>query len=91
MMLDEKVATNLVEFGVRHANRMNEVLLEADDLRAMNDKQITVTALCFASAMAQLTQLPIEDFIGLCLFAYKSVNVVHKAEGEVVEEEEDEA
>ena len=69
-MIDEVVAQNLMEKAQPRANRINEVLLEADDLRELDDKPMAVAALLYAVGMAKLTKLELEDFTSLAIYAY---------------------
>jgi hypothetical protein len=73
-MIDEIVAQSLIEKAQPRANRINEVLNEADDLRTLDDKHIAIAALLYAVGMARLTQLDLEDFTALAVYAYIHVS-----------------
>jgi len=73
-MIDEVVAQSLCEKARPRANRINEVLLEADDLRELKDEQMAIASLLYAVGMAKLTQLDLEDFVSLAMFAYIHVS-----------------
>lgn len=74
-MLSEEQVDSLANFGNRYTNRINEVLLEADDLRALPDKQFTLAVIVYAAALAKLTKLELDDFLILSSKIYQRVEV----------------
>jgi hypothetical protein len=79
-VIDEVVARNLLEKATPRANRINQVLLEAADLRELRDEQMTIAALVYAVNLAKLTNLNVSDFISLCAFCY--MHTGHEAQDE---------
>jgi len=73
-MIDEVVASNLLVMAEPRANRINEVLNAADDLRTLDDKQMVVAAILFAVGLAKFTSLDLEDFVALSAHAYRNVD-----------------
>lgn len=79
------VAQQLMEKAQPRANRINEILNEDDEMRALDDRPMTIAALLFAVSMAKMTGLNMKDLTSLLVYAYIHVNVERKepdAEGE---------
>ena len=72
-MMDERLLTMLLVGGTKDADRLNEQLLKDEDLRKLSDKQMAVAAICYGAAMAKLTDLKLEDYTSLAVYAYDQI------------------
>lgn len=68
----------MLEAAQPHANRINEVTTEADDLRTMSDEQMAVAALVYAVSLAKLTDLDLDQFIMLATITYDRADFARK-------------
>ena len=64
------------------ANRFNDVLQEADDLREEDTKVMVIAALLYAAGFAQQTGLAMESFVVLASAAHSKVVVEPIEDGE---------
>jgi len=71
-----KAAVDLLATGQLTAQRINDVLSEADDLRATRVELMIIGAIMYAAGYAHADDLDLDDFLALCASAYNNVELV---------------
>lgn len=66
----------LLASGNQTAQRINDVLQEADDLRATNVELMILGSIIYAAGYARADDLDLDGFLQLCAAAYGSVELV---------------
>ena len=73
-----KTTVNLLATGQVTAQRINDVLQEADDLRATKVELMILGSIIYAAGYARADDLDLDGFLQLCAAAYNSVELVQK-------------
>jgi hypothetical protein len=87
-MVNQEILQMLAVSGIKYVPRINDTLLEADDLRALDDKKLTVSVIMYAAALANMTKLDLEDFLSIAVYAYQNVTT-EKSDEEAIQNRQD--